>query len=1240
MTVLIVLAVLIGIGLILAFSYRRASERLTAQLEKNYSTVADKYAQELTAWVNTNATIIDTLASEISTGEIYLEDYETFHEYLAANYAYLNKDETIFDLYFTYPDNTMACASDFVSDGTIDYAHERDWFTAAAGTGELFYSTPYLDSDSGKPVITISKAVYKDNKLQGVFAADIFVDVLVDIISKAEVAQNSYAFLVDSNLCMVVHPNEAYAFDDVPHGVMDVPGAPYGDVISKIRSGSNETVYLVDYDGVTRGVAVSEMKNTGWFVGIATSKTELMRGMDSLGQGYLIAAAIALVIVGGVAFFITFALGKARGEMPSKEEKVRVREKKQEEKKEKAKKRPSDAAREFRIAPLVPVLVIFLLMAVMVIYTSRAISSVSAANIREVGEDRISASAAQLENYLEMNRSSLWVTADTVDHMVRSGGTTEEIHNYIVEETENQSSHFDENITGFYAYVKGEYLDGLNWTPPENYDPTKRDWYLNALEGNGEAVIIPPYVDAQTKDVIISICRMLSSGTDVVSVDVRMNHIQDIVSDLQIKGKGYGFIIDGDGLIIAHRDDGKKGDFMTETESQLALMDKIIAVGNGNFEITTDGQRNNVFVRKILDQWYVVIVISNQELLLEVRQQIAVNVLICVVIFLLIATSYYFGQRREKKYSRRIEEMRAEEQKQAYEAKALKLEKEAADRANEAKSSFLAEMSHEIRTPINAVLGMNEMIVREIDDARESSVLGEREAQTFDNIGGYAANIESAGGSLLSVINDILDFSKIESGKLEIVEAEYKLSSLLNDVSNMIFFRAKEKGLDFSVSVDGSIPDHLCGDAVRIRQVIINLLTNAVKYTETGSVRMTVAGKEEKDAENGDRILLSVSVTDTGIGIREDDIEKLFRKFQRVDMEHNSTVEGTGLGLAITHSLVEKMGGQIGVKSVYGSGSTFTARFPQRIVSREPVGDFRERFENSKRVSRKRRASFRAPEARILIVDDTQMNLSVAVGLLKKTEIRIDTATSGPQAIGLAASERYDLILMDQRMPGMDGAEALNRIRALEGGVGADVPVICLTADAVIGAKEKYLAEGFDDYLSKPIDVGALEEIIKKYLPQDKLIAESGDAVPDGDGETADEAVGFDRLREAGVFSETGLSYCRGDAELYRSVLADYSVSAAEKEENLGKYFDAMDFRNYGIYVHSLKSTSRTIGAEELSDLAAELEAAAEREDADTIRNKHGEMMRLYRRVTEALTEFAAGEGDADDGEIFEFPAE
>lgn len=561
-------------------------------------------------------------------------------------------------------------------------------------------------------------------------------------------------------------------------------------------------------------------------------------------------------------------------------------------------------------------------------------------------------------------------------------------------------------------------------------------------------------------------------------------------------------------------------------------------------------------------------------------------------------------------------------------------EKVRAESASHAKSDFLANMSHEIRTPINAVLGMNEMIIREDHKAIDLAESDPKLAQeALENISIYAGDVKKAGHNLLAIVNDILDFSKIESGKMDIIEAPYQLSSLLNDVNNMILFKAQDKGLKFTVEVDPSIPDELSGDEVRIRQILTNLLNNAVKYTDKGSVSLKLRGLKQ----NNDTLSLTITVWDTGIGIKPEDKEKLFTKFQRLEMENNSTVEGTGLGLAITQRLVEKMNGSISVESEYGKGSIFTVTIPQKIVSDVPMGDIQIRFEENRPGDRPYRESFRAPDAHILIVDDTRINLTVAVNLLKNTMIKIDTATSGSEAVVKAENTKYDVIFMDQRMPKMNGTEALQRIRSTENGASQNVPVVCLTADAVIGAKERYLSEGFSDYLTKPIDNYALEKILIKYLPEEKVerVLEESGSVFGGNVSGEDE---FDILRSVGVEPRIGLKYCQDDSALYRSLLAEYSYGELEKAENLQKSYESENWHDYSIYVHALKSSSKMIGATSLSKLASKLEAAANSVDAGTIKTEHDSMMEEYEVVTAVIRSLIPKDAlSSDDVDVTEY---
>ena len=536
---------------------------------------------------------------------------------------------------------------------------------------------------------------------------------------------------------------------------------------------------------------------------------------------------------------------------------------------------------------------------------------------------------------------------------------------------------------------------------------------------------------------------------------------------------------------------------------------------------------------------------------------------------------------------------------------------EQAKRANSAKSEFLANMSHEIRTPINAVLGMNEMIIRE---------------STSKSITTYARNVESAGRNLLSIINDILDFSKIEAGKMEISEGDYKLSSVLNDVTNMIVFKARQKDLKFSVNVDETLPDGLFGDEVRVRQVITNILNNAVKYTHEGSVTMEVSGEMSTD---GEVINLIVKVSDTGIGIKEEDLPKLFRKFERVDLVQNNTVEGTGLGLSITQNLLKMMDGHVSVESVYGEGSTFTIYLPQKIVSPEPIGNFHEKFERYVHALKAYRESFKAPEAYLLVVDDTDMNLTVIEGLLSKTDINLDTASSGQEALNLTKKTRYDLILMDQRMPHMDGTQTMNAIREQADGMNTDTPIICLTADAVSGARAKYLEQGFTDYLSKPVEGPNLEAALIKYLPPEKIVVQEEADDEQAESEEASELEGF-YSRTDGLNYDEAIKNCATE-EILAKTLQQFYNSIANNLRDIERFQAEQDIKNYTIKVHALKSSARLIGAQELSRDAAYLEECGNNNDADEIAARTPKLLEDYRAYLDRLAPLYAQSDDAEE---------
>ena len=556
--------------------------------------------------------------------------------------------------------------------------------------------------------------------------------------------------------------------------------------------------------------------------------------------------------------------------------------------------------------------------------------------------------------------------------------------------------------------------------------------------------------------------------------------------------------------------------------------------------------------------------------------------------------------------------------------KKLESDLKIAQATSEAKSTFLSNMSHEIRTPINAVLGMDEMILREYNDPRLIQ---------------YAMNIQTSGRTLLSLINDILDFSKIEAGKMEIIPVEYDFSSDINDLVNMISPRAEQKGLSMVVNVNSELPHILYGDDIRIKQCILNILTNAVKYTEEGSVTMNI-GYEKIDEDN---IYLCAEVVDTGIGIKEEDIKKLYTPFERIEEERNRTIEGTGLGMNIVKQLLSLMDTQLEVKSIYGEGSNFKFRVKQKVVKWEPIGDFTLAYKKSIDERKKYEVSFRAPDADILVVDDTEMNLTVIRGLLKQTVIRVDTAASGYQALEMVKNKKYDVIFLDHRMPKMDGIETLVRMRELPDNLNIDTPCISLTANAVSGAREEYITAGFRDYLSKPVDGEKLERMLIEYLPKDKVflpeskeyiaagsILKTGNLIDEnvqndekvdnnGDKDVIDAELELDQIKKyRGIDVEVALNNC-GSIEVLKNVINQFRDSIDDKSNEIEEYEQNGDIENYTILVHALKSSSRLLGAIELSEKARMLEEAGDDNKIDEIKKGTPELLMLYRSYKDNL---------------------
>ncbi len=1030
-----------------------------------------------------------------------------------------------------------------------DYVlQDRAWYRGLQATpkGEVYFSPAYDDAFTDNMCYTVGK-VLSDGVT--IAAMDYSVSEIQEFVK--ELAGDGYgeALIVDSNEVIVGYSDPAMVGKK-----LSVVLPEYRDAFLRAVASDEANISLKSSKNGPSTIFCSKTEN-GWYLMCSVSSRELYQDSYML----LLRGVLLTVFLIAVAAAVYFVLPGLRQKKQSlQEEKKRQRDERRQTGKEEGQQNDITAANQRKFQAGITVILVIAMLATIVICARMNIN----------------------ESRIKMEDEVLKYNYAVGDWILEQKSILDMFENVVVAKPELLDSYegmvkFLDDITKHYPKISATYIANpqfahghpmvMNngWVPEEDYVEEERVWYTGALTAE-DFNITEPYYDARTGEYCITFSKVVQSEQGefygVFAIDFYLDVLTNILGE-SYSEQGYAFLVDKNGLIIDHPNSAYEFSDDNPVNIHDLVYDKFYSEDgmvtftdfDGKLKVGSSLEENvSGFRLFVVKNWW-----SIYGNVLEHTVLFFVLFGVCIVGINLVMNRMIQWQ---QKANDDLREMAA-----------------SAIRAEQAKSLFLSNMSHEIRTPINAVLGMNEMILRECNDSQLLT---------------YAENIQSSGKTLLFLINDILDMSKIESGKMEIVPVEYDLGELVLDLWNVICLRAQEKGLAITFEVEPEMPAGLYGDDLRIKQIITNLLTNAVKYTPQGSVKMKVSYEKVSDK----KLALTVSVKDTGIGIRKEDIGKLFEEFKRLDAEKNRRIEGTGLGMNITMSLLNLMEGKMQVDSVYGEGSTFTVTIPQTIVEETPVGSFEEIQKKHRTEVDTQKQIFEAPEAKVLVVDDNAMNLAVFQALLKRTKVQIDTADSGRACLALVQKEKYHIIFMDHMMPEMDGIQTLHEMRKDADSPNKDTPVIVLTANAIVGAKEMYLQEGFENFLSKPIEGELLEKMVREYLPEELIrcgedvgetVAEEEKEGPEGEG--GDGAVTEEqeeRYLKEGISIRQGLSYAGGNRDVYLDLMEMFLKGKEQQEQNLKGFLEAENMADYGIQAHALKGNARTLGADRLADIA------------------------------------------------------
>lgn len=807
--------------------------------------------------------------------------------------------------------------------------------------------------------------------------------------------------------------------------------------------------------------------------------------------------------------------------------------------------------------------------------------------------------ASVIEAFLNRGETALNVTSRTVETFLQRNAPQAQIESLLVSEFEYYLGRKNNIIGNLFGVIQGDFYSGGKWTPSVGYVPSRRPWYQDAFLTRGATALVATHMVPHKNLQVVSLSKRLSDKKSVIALDLYLKDLQACVSAWEFSD--IWMLLDKNGLVVTHSNVTHQGrnylssEFWGTDEEKLA---REILIANGKpFSFRYGHKEYLVISALVKDKWYMVRLIDSEALWHEMDITSMQNVGLAVVMYLLLTALMTFC------FFKFVHLLRV----------------------NRSKTGFLNNMCREIRTMVTGMLGMNSIVLKEVHDA---------------GLKDYVKNVQSAGQGILSLVNDVLDVFKIESGKMNIVSMEYDVFSILQDCYNENVAKARAKNLRFTMDCNPDIPSSLWGDEGRIRQILNNLLSNAIKFTEVGEVTLSVNFDHLPPIgglKSDDYVMLKFVIKDTGVGIRKEDLSGIFEKYQSNE-DSPEMLEGMGIGLSLTKSLVAKCGGQISVSSRFGEGSSFTVKIPQLVLNIEPMGDFAIRYRN---VSRKKNGDndlFLAPEARVLIVDDVEMNLKVLCGFMKGTLAQVDTAVSGEQCLVLVQSKHYDLIFLDHQMPVMDGLDTYRKMQKLEISANKETPVIALTSEGYDDAKDSLLSAGFTDYLPKPIKERDLLRALKWYLPKQKVLSmdDLQDVLDNGTDNLEGHSQSWSAKEESMAANEdvelrvvtnvkprnvfdslqgildikAGLDYCADDGEIYFEMLQEYVASPISR--NVESCYKNGEWDNYRFYTHVLCDASSAIGAMEMAESFRELENACRESRMTFVRSHHELAMAMH----------------------------